>query len=82
MKKMFFMGSICACLLTFSACTNSQSEPATNTHTHEDGSTHSDHAPDTVKPEQQEFTIGDTTQTDSSATQKVHSHEDGKPHFH
>jgi hypothetical protein len=74
MKKIFF--SICLAIGTVSmvACSNAETE----NHTHDDGSTHADH--DTAKSTQQEFTVGDTTHSDS--TGKAHSHEDGSEHKH
>ncbi|GAB2664628.1 hypothetical protein GCM10027036_18220 [Flavihumibacter cheonanensis] len=59
--------------------------PKEQTHTHEDGSTHADHATDTTKPVQQEFTLTDSTKTDSLKTDtsgKAHTHADGKEHVH
>ncbi len=57
------------------ACNNNSK---TDTHTHDDGSIHTDH--DTVKPTQEEFKIKDTTHIDT--TGKGHTHEDGKKHSH
>jgi hypothetical protein len=75
MKKVFLIGSITISLL-FIACNNNKKE--SGTHTHDDGSTHSDHATDTVKPAQERFKT-DTTHGDTS---KMHSHDGGKPHSH
>lgn len=80
MKKMLFMGSLCALLLSLGACSENKAE--SGTHSHEDGSTHGDHAADTTKPQQQEFTIGDSVQVDTSVKEGVHAHEDGKQHSH
>jgi hypothetical protein len=78
MKKVFFfVGTLCT-LLFLAACND---QPKANTHQHEDGSVHSDHAADTAKPQQQEFTIGDSTQTDTT-TKDVHTHKDGETHSH
>ena len=76
MKKMLLIGSMSAVLLFMNACANNQ--PAENTHTHEDGSTHTDH--DTTKPNQQEFSVGDSTGADTSG--KEHTHADGEKHSH
>jgi hypothetical protein len=76
-KVLLFVGVLCT-LLFFAACNN---EPKADTHQHEDGSVHGDHAPDTATLQQQEFTVGDSTQTDTT-TKKVHTHADGKPHAH
>jgi hypothetical protein len=76
MKKMLLIGSMSAALFVLNACGNNQ--PAENTHTHEDGSTHADH--DTTKPNQQEFKVGDTTHADTSG--KPHTHADGEQHTH
>jgi protein involved in sex pheromone biosynthesis len=63
----------------FAACNNSSEKShEEGTHTHDDGSTHADHAKaDTTK--QEEFSVaGDTTK----AAEKTHKHEDGKEHKH
>ena len=73
---MLLTGSIAAAILLFNSCANNQQE--SRTHTHEDGSTHADH--DTLKPNQQEFNVEDTTGTDTSG--KVHTHKDGETHAH
>ena len=62
-----------ASLLMISCGNNTES----NTHTHEDGSTHTDH--DTTRPAQEEFIIGDTLNKDTS---KEHTHKDGEKHSH
>ncbi len=61
-----------------------------NTHTHEDGSVHDDHAADPAKPAQETFKVeADTTAAKKdSLNQKhddhgqAHDHGDGKPHKH
>lgn len=57
-----------ASLLLFASCGQKTEE---GTHTHEDGSTHSDHAPDTT---QEEFNVTDTTQHQHDSTEHGHSH--------
>ena len=74
MKKLLLISSICAAMFFIVSCNNDNSK--TDTHVHDDGSTHQDH--DTTKPVQQEFNVGDTTKKDTSA----HTHEDGKKHTH
>ena len=74
MKKVLLISSICTALFFVSSCGNNNSQ--TDTHIHEDGSTHSDH--DTAKPEQQEFNVNDTLKKDTS----VHTHKDGEKHSH
>jgi hypothetical protein len=74
MKRIFLFASI-ALLATITSCNNnSKSE---GTHTHDDGSTHTDHK-DTVKPVQQEFNVSDTTKKDTT----THTHADGEKHSH
>lgn len=75
MKKSFILGSLILLAIPFTACNNSTDS---NTHIHEDGSTHADH--DTVKPKQEEFIVGDSTRKDS--TKKEHAHKDGSKHSH
>ena len=77
MKKTVLIAGLISCLL-FTACANNNDS---GTHTHEDGSTHGDHAHDTTMPAQQEFTVGDTTRPDSMTT-KEHSHNNGEKHSH
>jgi protein involved in sex pheromone biosynthesis len=63
----------------FAACNNAKEDShEEGTHTHDDGSTHADHAKaDTTK--QEEFSVAtDTTKAES----KPHAHEDGKEHKH
>lgn len=78
MKKVLLLGSISIALFIFS-CNNATENTDGNAHTHEDGTVHSDHAPDTVKPAQQEFDVADTTHTEPK---EEHSHEDGHTHTH
>jgi hypothetical protein len=73
MKKILFSALLCIATVTMISCGNNAE---TKTHTHDDGSTHAEH--DTTKPKQEEFTIGDTTHTDTTE----HSHKDGKKHSH
>jgi hypothetical protein len=66
-------------LFAITACQNTN-KPHTHddsTHTHEDGSTHSNH--DTSAAKQETFTVGDSTKTD---TTKPHTHKDGTSHSH
>jgi hypothetical protein len=84
MKKVFLFVSTLCTLVFFVACSD---QSKTNTHQHEDGSTHSDHAPDTSKLQQQEFTVGDSAQTDTTTKEvhthkEEHTHQDGKKHTH
>jgi hypothetical protein len=78
MKKVFLLGSTLCTLLLFAACND---QKTADTHEHEDGATHSDHAPDTAKLQQQEFTVGDSTKADT-VTKEVHTHKDGEKHSH
>lgn len=75
MKKILLGASLAIALtLAFSCNNNSKKEPGT--HTHDDGSTHTDH--DTSKPVQQEFKVVDTTKKDTG----THTHADGEKHSH
>lgn len=78
MRKVFLLASALCTLVFFTACNDSADA---GTHTHDDGSTHSDHAADTVRPQQQEFTVGDSTAADTSV-KEAHTHKDGEPHTH
>jgi hypothetical protein len=74
MKRILLFAFI-GIFLTITSCeNNSKSE---GTHTHEDGATHTDHK-DTIKPEQQEFTVSDTAKKDTT----THTHADGEKHSH
>jgi hypothetical protein len=79
MKKVALFASTLCMLLIVISCTDQQ---AANTHQHEDGAVHSDHAPDTVKPQQQEFVLGDSTGANTTTKDSVHTHKDGKKHSH
>lgn len=79
MRKVVLLASALCTLVFFTACSDSAEA---GTHTHEDGSTHSDHATDLVKPQQQEFTVGDSTTVDTSVKEDIHTHKDGEPHSH
>jgi hypothetical protein len=74
MKKVALFAST-LCTLLILSCND---QPTANTHQHDDGSIHSDHAPDTVKPQQQEFTVGDSTAVDTTTKESGHTHKDGK----
>lgn len=64
----------------FIACNDAPK--SSNTHTHDDGSVHEDHATDTAKPNQQQFNTGDTTTLSADPSAKPHVHKDGKKHTH
>lgn len=74
MKK-FFIGTCMALAITLSMSCSNENTAESGTHTHDDGSVHTDH--DTTKPVQEEFKVTDTIKSDTS-----HSHDDGKPHAH
>lgn len=73
MKKLLFIGSICAALFSIYSCNNNSNA---DTHVHDDGTVHEAH--DTTKPVQQEFNVADTSKKDTSA----HTHDEGKKHTH
>ena len=78
MKKVTLFASVLCTLLVLSC----NDQPAANTHQHEDGAVHIDHAPDTVKPQQQEFTLGDSTGLNNTTKDSGHTHADGIKHSH
>jgi hypothetical protein len=63
-----------------SACSDTPEN--NNTHTHDDGRVHEDHAADTGKPDQQQFNTGDSTALSADSLAKPHVHEDGTEHSH
>ncbi len=76
MKKAIFITLILGAITITSSC-GSNTSKSEGTHSHEDGSTHTDHK-DTVKPVQQEFNVSDTTKNDTTS----HKHGDGEKHSH
>lgn len=78
MKKLFFITVFLGGIL--SACSTNSKE--NNTHQHEDGSTHEDHAETTNEPtKQEEFSI-DSASTDTAGKSTPHVHDESKPHSH
>jgi ABC-type nickel/cobalt efflux system permease component RcnA len=75
MKKTILAAIIGVATLSMTSCGNNLES---KTHTHDDGSTHADH--DTTKPKQEEFTVSDTTHSDT--TSHEHTHEGGEKHSH
>ncbi|MEX2594107.1 MAG: hypothetical protein WD426_15135 [Anditalea sp.] len=71
--KRIFISLILVMAFTF-GCTKKKAE--SNEHTHEDGTTHEDHAPD-VPIEQEEFEVGEDTTAKES-----HSHGEDGDHQH
>lgn len=70
---------ICAVSFVLFSCGGSSQKQ--NVHTHEDGSTHEDHAPTATPTEQESFKV----EADTTAIQGVHnheSHEHGHDHGH
>lgn len=76
MKKAVFIALFFGAINITSSC-GSNSSKSEGAHTHEDGSTHTDHK-DTIKPAQQEFNVADTTKKDTT----THTHADGEKHSH
>jgi hypothetical protein len=64
----------------FFACSDAPKN--NNTHKHDDGSVHEDHAADTAKPNQQQFNPADSSGASADSSAKPHVHEDGKEHSH
>lgn len=75
MKKIFFIIALFTASFSIAACNNQEKK---DTHIHEDGSTHDDHAADTTSVKQEEFTV-DSAQADSA---DAHSHDNGEKHSH
>jgi hypothetical protein len=75
MKKIFFSGCLSVLLFFIVACNDNAK---TDTHKHDDGTTHEAH--DTVKPVQEQFNVTDTTHKDT--TGKEHTHKKGEKHSH
>ena len=73
MKKVLITASMVLIACIAISCNNSQDS---NTHKHEDGSTHTDH--DTTKPKQQEFKA-DSARKESTVE---HTHDDSTKHSH
>jgi hypothetical protein len=59
MKKKFFSGCLSVLLFSIVSCNDNAK---TDTHTHDDGTTHAAH--DTGKPTQEQFNVTDTTHKD------------------
>jgi hypothetical protein len=75
MKKLL-PGAILAIALIFAISCNNNPKTESGTHTHDDGSVHTDH--DTSTPVQEEFRVTDTIKKDTSS----HTHPDGEKHSH
>jgi len=83
MKKLFFTALVLTFLL--GSCGN-RSNKNTDTHSHEDGTEHTDHQSDTI-PKQESFEVHDESdhlKKDSleKASKDEHKHESGKGHKH
>jgi len=84
MKKIFLAIAICGFL--FASCGN-KSNSNNGTHTHDDGSEHTDHAAEQAAPVQESFkTTADSTTVKADSLKQheehTHDHGDGKPHKH
>ncbi|KAA9338861.1 hypothetical protein [Adhaeribacter soli] len=82
MKKFIIPAIFCLALTV--GCAEKKAE--TETHTHEDGTTHEAHTeanPETV-PAQEEFdaTVTDTATSTAPVTEGEHKHADGEAHTH
>ncbi len=75
MKKTFLIIALFSTSFGIAACSNQEKK---DSHTHDDGSTHDDHASDTASVKQEEFKV-DSAKADTAA---VHSHENGEKHTH
>lgn len=75
MKKIFLIIALFTASFSIAACNNQEKK---DSHTHDDGSTHDDHASDTASVNQEEFKV-DSAQADTAG---AHSHDNGEKHSH
>ncbi|OJV38816.1 MAG: hypothetical protein BGO33_13380 [Bacteroidia bacterium 43-41] len=79
MKSRILLAILATGLFFLTACTG---KSAQNTHTHEDGTVHEEHATDQAVPQQETFKVeADTAVIERDTTQHSHSH-DGHTHSH
>ena len=77
MKNILIAAALVCSIL--SACSNSANNE--NTHEHEDGSKHEDHAEATAPTKQEEFNV-DSGKIDSAVKAAPQPHDESKPHSH
>jgi hypothetical protein len=77
MKKILIATALVCSILT--GCSNNAENE--NTHKHDDGSTHEDHAEGTPSSKQEEFNV-DSGKIDTAAQAAPHAHDESKPHSH
>ena len=75
MNKILLIIALFTASLSLAACSNQEKK---DSHSHDDGSTHDDHASDTASVKQEEFKV-DSAHADTSA---AHSHDNGEKHSH
>ena len=75
MKKILLIIALFTASLSITACNNQEKK---DSHSHDDGSTHDDHASDTASVKQEEFKV-DSAKADTAS---AHSHDNGEKHSH
>ena len=75
MKKTFLIIALFTASFSITACNNQEKK---DSHMHDDGSTHENHASDTTSVQQEEFKA-DSAQADTAGE---HSHDNGEKHSH
>ena len=76
MKKIFLIIALFTASFSLAACNNQEKKE--DSHTHDDGSKHDDHASDTSSVKQEEFKVDSAKAENAGA----HSHENGEKHSH
>lgn len=75
MKNTFLIIALFTASISIAACNNQEKK---DSHSHDDGSTHDDHAQDTTSVKQEEFKV-DSAQADTAGE---HSHDNEEKHSH
>ena len=75
MNKILLIIALFTASFSLAACSNQEKK---DSHSHDDGSTHDDHASDTASVKQEEFKV-DSAHADTSV---AHSHDNGEKHSH
>ena len=79
MKKLFLVTVLLAGIV--SACSNNSPNEG-NTHKHDDGSIHADHADTISAPTQQEEFSADSASADTASQATPHTHDGSEEHSH
>ena len=75
MNKILLIIALFTASFSITACSNQEKK---DSHSHDDGSTHDDHASDTSSVKQEEFKV-DSAKADTAG---AHSHDNGEKHSH